>query len=117
MNAPTALPGFGETANLLLDQQSIAQYGSYSLSGSIKNYNTLLVLLSNTNNANEVKPYYIPVAIARSYTRFDCSWNATDSTSWYIVCTITFASDTSIEIPKLQKAGFTDARLIIYGLK
>ena len=117
MNVPTKLNGYQETATLLLDQTNPTTSSHYTLTDSIQNYRALLVLLANNSNAAEVKSFYIPSVLARSYTRYDCSWNATDSTSWYIVCTIQFNSDTGLIVSKLQRTGFTDSRLIIYGLK
>lgn len=96
----------------LLASTSVSGTGSKTLTDNVANYSALCVLL---NNGTEWKPYYIPTAVVANNT-FDVSWNATDSTSWYIIITVQF-NGASMNVAKFQRSGFSTARVMVYGIK
>ena len=95
----------------LLGETSISGTGNKSLSYNINDYDYLLFGVSN---GTEWKFYEMP-SVIYGYA-FDVSWNATDSTGWYIIMTA-YTSGTTLTIAKFQRSGFSSTQIRVYGAK
>ena len=90
----------------------ITEYTNYTLSDSLANYD--IVIAEIYTQDNERKAYCLLPVLNKKY---DVSWNATDSVSWYIICTIQFTANTTLNVLKCTKRGFSQSNLQIYGIR
>ena len=97
--------------DVLLNESSIAGTGSKALSASVSNYDAILVEAI----VGDRKTYLIPVSDIPTHT-FDVSWNATDSTAWYVICVISMSGST-LTVSRYGKSGFGGFWLTVYGIK
>ena len=86
--------------------------GTVTLSDSIDSFDAIELMIWN---GTEYKPFFVPYEAISGQT-FDISWNATDSTSWYIIMTVQM-SGSSLKIAKFSKSGFSNAGIRVYGIK
>ena len=98
----------------LLATTTISGTGNKALSADINIFDFLIVTLYNTSLANEGKTFFVPPS--EYANRIDVSWNATDSTSYYIIMTISF-TNAVLGISKFTMAGFTTAKIKVQGAK
>ena len=97
--------------DVLLNEASITKTGSNALSASVSNYDAILVEVL----VGDRKTYLIPASDLPNHT-FDVSWNATDSTSWYVVCVVGF-SDSTMTVSRFNMSGFSGFWITVYGIK
>ncbi len=111
MTVATALQNLHLKYTSLFDG-SVAEYTSYTLSDSLANYD--IVVAEIYTQDNERKAYILLPILNKKY---DVSWNATDSVTWYIICTIQFTANTTLNVLKCTKRGFSQSNLQIYGIR
>ena len=97
--------------DVLLNEASITGTGTKALSASVSNYDAILVEAI----VGDRKTYFIPVSDLPNHT-FDVSWNATDSTSWYVICCVSFSGGT-MTVSRLGMSGFGGFWIKVYGVK
>lgn len=93
---------------------TVSSTGSVTLSASVDAFDAVIVFVYNGSGTADRKSFFIP---SIGYGgRSDVSWNATDSTSWYAIITLTF-SGTSMNVNKCEISGFSAIQVSVYGVK
>lgn len=97
----------------IYSRAAVSGTGYFDLDADVNNFDAVIVSVFNDIGDSDCKSFFIP---SLQYgRRNDVSWNATDSTDWFFITTITFYGNRA-HINKFQMAGFTSVAMEIFGV-